>query len=61
MRIQVAIDINEPEPGHTEVSLTQTGIPDEDKFGNHNVVQTTEHGWRNLIFQRIRSVFGYGV
>jgi hypothetical protein len=57
----VVIEIAEPEPGHTVVTLTQTGVPDEDKFGNHDVVNTTEQGWRNLIFHRIRAVFGFGL
>jgi activator of HSP90 ATPase len=57
----VVIEIAEQEPGHTVVTLTQTGVPDEDKFGNHDVVNTTEQGWRNLIFHRIRAVFGFGL
>ena len=59
--MQVVIDIEEPEPGHTKVKLTQTGVPHEDKFGNHTVADTTEHGWRNLIFYKIKAVFGYGL
>jgi hypothetical protein len=57
----VVIDIDESEPGHTKLSLTQTGIPEEDKYGNHDVVGTTENGWKNLIFYKIRAVFGYGL
>eukprot|EP00238_Polyblepharides_amylifera_P008923 CAMPEP_0196581100 /NCGR_PEP_ID=MMETSP1081-20130531/32395_1 /TAXON_ID=36882 /ORGANISM="Pyramimonas amylifera, Strain CCMP720" /LENGTH=334 /DNA_ID=CAMNT_0041901201 /DNA_START=104 /DNA_END=1105 /DNA_ORIENTATION=+ len=41
----VTITFKEPEPGNTIVALLQTGIPDEDKFGNHNVLDQTEHGW----------------
>ena len=59
--VQVVIEIEEPEPGHTHVTLTQTGIPEEDKFGNHDVLGTTEKGWRDLIFYRIRAVFGFGL
>eukprot|EP00242_Pyramimonas_sp_CCMP2087_P011830 CAMPEP_0198202678 /NCGR_PEP_ID=MMETSP1445-20131203/5885_1 /TAXON_ID=36898 /ORGANISM="Pyramimonas sp., Strain CCMP2087" /LENGTH=348 /DNA_ID=CAMNT_0043873727 /DNA_START=632 /DNA_END=1678 /DNA_ORIENTATION=+ len=57
----VTITFKEPEPGNTIISLVQSGIPDEDEFGNHNVLDQTEHGWKNLIFGRIRQVFGYGV
>jgi hypothetical protein len=59
--MQVIIEIEEPEPGHTTLTLTQTGIPEEDKFGNHDVVGNTEGGWKNLIFYKIRAVFGYGL
>lgn len=31
------------------------------RFGNATVVENTERGWRDLIFQRIRSVFGFGM
>eukprot|EP00892_Ulva_mutabilis_P000714 jgi/Ulvmu1/10643/UM066_0023.1 len=58
---KVTLAIDEPEPGHTVVVMTQEGIPEEDKFGNHDVVGTTEHGWRQLIFFKIKAVFGYGI
>ena len=38
----------------------QTGIPDADRFGHHDVVGTVEAGWRQQVFDRIRRVFGYG-
>lgn len=56
----VTITFKEPEPGNTTMTLVQTGIPYEDKFGNHNVIDQTEHGWKNLIFGRMRTVFGFG-
>lgn len=56
----VTIDIAEPERGNTRVELTQTGIPLADKFGNETVFETTENGWKNLIWGRIRQCFGYG-
>jgi hypothetical protein len=31
------------------------------RYGNATVVENTERGWRDLIFQRIRSVFGFGM
>ena len=59
--MQVTIDIVEPEPGKVLVTMKQVGIPEEDKFGNLDVVENTEKGWRNLIFYRIKAVFGYGL
>jgi activator of HSP90 ATPase len=56
----VTISLKEPEPGNTILTLVQTGVPEEDKFGNHNVKDQTENGWQNLIFGRIRQVFGFG-
>lgn len=57
---KVVIDIEELQAGTTNVTMTQTGVPHEDKYGHHNVVETTENGWRNLILRRIKTVFGYG-
>lgn len=31
------------------------------RYGNSTVVENTERGWRELIFQRIRGVFGFGI
>jgi len=56
----VTIAISEPERGSTLVTLTQTGIPLADRFGNETVFDTTENGWKNLIWNRIRQCFGYG-
>ncbi|KAL6761306.1 activator of Hsp90 ATPase [Haematococcus lacustris] len=58
---QVVIDLAEPEPGHTVLTLQQTGIPEADQFGSEDVLQLTERGWRLQVFQRIRQVFGYGL
>ncbi|GLJ32966.1 hypothetical protein SUGI_0663860 [Cryptomeria japonica] len=57
----VTITLEEPEVGITVVKLTQTDIPEEDRFGNATVVENTERGWREHIFNRIRAVFGYGI
>ncbi|XLS47594.1 hypothetical protein HN51_021952, partial [Arachis hypogaea] len=51
----------EPEPGVTIVKLTHNDVPEEDKYGNATVVENTERGWRDLIFQRIRVVFVFGI
>ncbi|CAI8602281.1 unnamed protein product [Vicia faba] len=57
----VRIVFEEPESGITVVKLTHTDVPEEDRYGNATVVENTEKGWRDLIFQRIRSVFGFGM
>ncbi|KAF3338457.1 activator of heat shock protein ATPase [Carex littledalei] len=57
----VRIVFDEPEPGVTIINLTQTDIPEEDKYGNSTVVENTERGWRELIFHKIRAVFGFGI
>ncbi|KAK9290392.1 hypothetical protein L1049_008561 [Liquidambar formosana] len=57
----VRITFDEPEPGVTVVKMTQTDVPEEDRYGNATVVENTERGWRDLIFHKIRAVFGFGI
>ncbi|ERN11128.1 activator of 90 kDa heat shock protein ATPase homolog [Amborella trichopoda] len=57
----VRLIFEEPEPGVTIIKLTQTDVPEEDRYGNATVVENTERGWRDLIFHKIRAVFGYGI
>ncbi|GAV63974.1 AHSA1 domain-containing protein/Aha1_N domain-containing protein [Cephalotus follicularis] len=57
----VKLTFDEPQPGLTVVNLTHTDIPEEDRYGNSTVAENTERGWRDLIFQRIRAVFGFGL
>ncbi|KAK2989178.1 hypothetical protein RJ640_029370 [Escallonia rubra] len=57
----VRLVLDEPEPGVTVVKLTHTDVPDEDRYGNSTVVENTERGWRDLIFHKIRAVFGFGI
>ncbi|GAY32688.1 hypothetical protein CUMW_003670 [Citrus unshiu] len=57
----VRLVFDEPEPGVTVVKLMHTDVPEEDRYGNATVVENTERGWRDLIFQRIRAVFGFGI
>ncbi|KAJ1423285.1 START-like domain superfamily [Sesbania bispinosa] len=61
MQSNVRIVFEEPESGFTIVKLTHTDVPEEDRYGNATVVENTERGWRDLIFQRIRAVFGFGI
>ena len=56
----VTITFREPEPGNTFVDLKQDDVPETDGFGNESVMDTTEVGWREQIFDRIRVSFGYG-
>ncbi|KAF8403929.1 hypothetical protein HHK36_012036 [Tetracentron sinense] len=58
---KVRLVFDEPEPGVTIVKLTQTDVPEEDRYGNSTVVENTERGWRELIFNKIRAVFGFGM
>ncbi|KAJ6819484.1 activator of 90 kDa heat shock protein ATPase-like protein [Iris pallida] len=57
----VKMVFDEPEPGVTIIKLTQSNVPEEDRYGNSTVVENTERGWKDLIFQRIRAVFGFGI
>ncbi|XP_072974394.1 uncharacterized protein [Typha angustifolia] len=57
----VKLTLDEQEAGVTVVKLTQTNVPEEDKYGNATVVENTERGWRELIFHKIRAVFGFGM
>ncbi|XVF07392.1 hypothetical protein REPUB_Repub06bG0135000 [Reevesia pubescens] len=57
----VRLVFDEPEPGVTIIKLTHTDVPEEDRYGNATVVENTERGWRDLIFNKIRAVFGFGL
>ncbi|KAK4281799.1 hypothetical protein QN277_013251 [Acacia crassicarpa] len=57
----VRLVFEETEPGVTIIKLTHTDVPTQDRYGNATVVENTERGWRELIFQRIKTVFGFGM
>ncbi|XP_058078699.1 uncharacterized protein LOC131227030 [Magnolia sinica] len=57
----VKLTFDEPEAGFTTVRLMQTDVPEEDRYGNSTVVENTERGWKELIFHKIRAVFGFGI
>lgn len=59
--LQVYIFLDEPEEGTTILKIKHTQIPEEDSFGNSDVLQTTTAGWKMQIFHKIRAVFGYGL
>nr|DAD44792.1 TPA_asm: hypothetical protein HUJ06_003022 [Nelumbo nucifera] len=54
----VQLTFEEPGTGVTIVKLTQMDVPEEDRYGNATVVENTERGWRELIFYKIRAIFG---
>jgi activator of HSP90 ATPase len=55
----VKITFEEPEHGKTFLVLEQSNIPSSDVAGN-DTYESVEHGWRNLICQQIKKVFGFG-
>ncbi|KAL3533956.1 hypothetical protein ACH5RR_007477 [Cinchona calisaya] len=57
----VRLTFDEPEPRVTIVNLIHSDVPEEDRYGNATVVENTERGWRDLIFHKIRAVFGFGI
>jgi activator of HSP90 ATPase len=57
---RVVIELEEETKGAVTLKLKQTGIPMEDRFGNHDVVAMTQAGWKNQVLTRMRKVFGYG-
>ncbi|PIM98195.1 hypothetical protein CDL12_29327 [Handroanthus impetiginosus] len=59
--MQVRLTFEEPESGVTIVKLTHNDVPEEDRYGNATVVENRERGWQDLIFHRIRAVFGFGI
>lgn len=58
---KVHLTLEEPSQGTTILKLSHTGIPEEDSFGNGDVLETTTSGWKQQIFHKIRAVFGYGL
>ncbi|XP_042513680.1 activator of 90 kDa heat shock protein ATPase homolog [Macadamia integrifolia] len=57
----VRLVFDDSQSGVTTVKLTQIDIPEEDRYGNSTVVENTEKGWRDLIFNKIRALFRFGV
>eukprot|EP00462_Mataza_sp_D1_P018041 CAMPEP_0175137980 /NCGR_PEP_ID=MMETSP0087-20121206/10098_1 /TAXON_ID=136419 /ORGANISM="Unknown Unknown, Strain D1" /LENGTH=214 /DNA_ID=CAMNT_0016420839 /DNA_START=9 /DNA_END=650 /DNA_ORIENTATION=- len=41
------------------VKLTQTNIPDVNKFGMHSQKETVEQGWNQFFWERIQKMVGY--
>ena len=57
----VVLKFEENERGTTMLTLHQTNIPDQDRYGNHDVLGMTQAGWKQQVLLRIRHVFGFGV
>lgn len=57
---RVIITLEEKEKGSVALTLKQTNIPDQDRYGNHDVLSMTQAGWKQQVLMRIRQVFGYG-
>ena len=51
---RVVITFSSPSEGRTVMRLKQTGIPEEDDYGNSNTVDVTLQGWRQQIWGRVR-------
>jgi activator of HSP90 ATPase len=57
----VCILLDEKDRGSVTLTLKQAGIPEEDRFGNHDVLSVTQMGWKTQILTRMKQVFGYGM
>jgi len=57
---RVVIQLEEKERGSVILKLKQTGIPDADRYGNHDVIGMTTAGWKQQVLLRMRQVFGFG-
>lgn len=57
---RVIITLEEKEKGAVTLLLKQSGIPDADRYGNHDVLNMTQSGWKQQVLLRIRQVFGFG-
>jgi activator of HSP90 ATPase len=43
----------------TKLTLTQTDVPHDDKYGNHYQDDKVRGGWPQFFFSRINKVLGY--
>jgi activator of HSP90 ATPase len=57
---RVIITLEEKKKGAVTLLLKQSGIPDADRYGNHDVLTMTQAGWKQQVLLRIRQVFGFG-
>lgn len=53
---RVVITLEEKEKGAVTLHLKQNGIPDADRYGNHDVLGMTQSGWKQQVLLRIRQV-----
>eukprot|EP00823_Brevimastigomonas_motovehiculus_P005050 TRINITY_DN350_c0_g1_i1.p1 TRINITY_DN350_c0_g1~~TRINITY_DN350_c0_g1_i1.p1 ORF type:complete len:191 (-),score=34.81 TRINITY_DN350_c0_g1_i1:217-789(-) len=57
----VELNFKEIRDSVTQVDMSQTGIPLEDRYGNHDIPEKVSKGWRNYFFERIEKVLGYSL
>ena len=57
---RVLISLEEKEKGSVTLHLKQIGVPEADRYGNHDVLSMTQAGWKQQVLLRIRQVFGFG-
>jgi len=55
----VTITLEARSPSVVALSLKQTGIPEEDKFGNRDIAQKVKDGWNKFFFIRLNKMLGY--
>lgn len=58
---RVVMEFEARDAGETVLHVRQTGIPEEDQYGNEDVLSNVQQGWRQQILFRIKAVFWYGV
>lgn len=58
---KVCIQLEEKDKGSVTLTLKQDEIPETDRFGNHDVVNMTQAGWKQQMLHRMKQVFGYGI
>jgi len=57
---KVTVDLKAVDDYTCKVTLTQTGIPEDDKYGNHYQKNKCKEGWKNFYWKRIHKILGYG-
>ncbi len=55
----VTINLTQVKPGVVKLELKQTGIPEEDKYGNRDIAAKVKRGWNDFFWTRINKVVGY--
>ena len=56
---KVTISLSSPSYGITVLKLTQTGVPEEDRFGHRGVLAKVDDGWDSKFFRPITKVLGF--
>ena len=56
---KVVIELTEPDEAIVRLELTHTGVPEDDKYGNHDIPDRVKAGWEDKWFGGIHKVMGY--